>query len=166
MVDILIFSSEISFLNFFTSSIVWHLFCITKGQNHTHYGWAENFPQFRDQLSCELARAAFPDLLFHTEPSLPGSCSYPRNGIDWSNINCENTKHVFKLIICEFWEYQTTGKLFCLCLPYPQHLTPIPKLQLASAMYKEDTNQVLPDISGGQQSPRAKHGTAGKINLD
>ena len=27
MVDILIFSSEISFLSFFTSSTVWHLFC-------------------------------------------------------------------------------------------------------------------------------------------
>ena len=66
------------------------------------------------------------------------------------------------------WEYQTTGKLFCLCPPYPQHLTPVPQLQLARAMYikKEDTNQVLPDIFGGLQSPRANHGIAGESNLD
>ena len=76
IVDILIFSSEISFLSFFTSSIVWHLFCTTRGLNHTS-GWAENFPQFRDQLSYELATAASPGLVFHTEPSPPGSCSYP-----------------------------------------------------------------------------------------
>ena len=81
MVDILIFSSEISFLSFFTSSTVWHLFCITWGLNYTSV-WAENFPQFPDPLSYELAAVAFPDLVFHTEPSLPGSCSYPGNGFD------------------------------------------------------------------------------------
>ena len=90
MVDILIFSSEISFLSFFTSSTVWHLFCITWGLNHTS-GWAENFPQFRDQLSYALATAASPGLVFHTEPSPPGSCSYPRNSFvtNMCLVKCE-----------------------------------------------------------------------------
>ena len=81
MVDILIFSSEISFLSFFTSSTVWHLFCITWSLNYTSV-WAENFPQFPDPLSYELAGVAFPDLLFHTEPSLLESCSSPGNSFD------------------------------------------------------------------------------------
>ena len=101
MVDILIFSSEISFLSFFTSSIVWHLFCITWGLNFTS-GCAENFPQFPDPLSYEQARVAFPDLEFHTEPSLPGSCSYPRNSFGTnvyipymgSNESFRNTKRL------------------------------------------------------------------------
>ena len=152
MVDILIFSSEISFLSFFTSSTVWHLFCITWGLNHTS-GWAENFPQFRDQLSYELARVVFPGLVFHTEPSLPGSCSYPRNSFvtNMYLMKCE-----------EFCEYQTTGKLFCFCPPRSQHLTPVPKLQLESDIYLTASKHVSPGIFGGQQSPHVKHDTSGE----
>ena len=152
MVDILIFSSEISFLSFFTSSTVWHLFCITWGLNHTS-GWAENFPQFRDQLSYELARVAFPGLVFHTEPSLPGSCSYPRNSFvtNMYLMKCE-----------ELCEYQTTGKLFCFCPPRPQHLTPVPKLQLESDISLTPSKHVSPGIFGGQQSPHVKHDTSGE----
>ena len=46
MVDILIFSSEISFLSFFTSSTVWHLFC-KKVCELLLSGWPKTFLGFQ-----------------------------------------------------------------------------------------------------------------------
>ena len=153
IVDILIFSSEISFLSFFTSSIVWHLFCITWGLNHTS-GWAENFPQFRDQLSYALATAASPGLVFHTEPSPPGSCSYPRNSFvtNMCMVKCEIVG------IPNDWE-----ALLLLSSSHPA-LHPGPQAPAVGEQYIFDSKQVSPDIFGGQQSHHVEHDTSGEGN--